>query len=92
MAAEFSLSNPTLFNVGPVHVTNTMLGGLLTTIICIAIVFIWGYKPKLIPGRIQVLIEMMIGAPYDLLKGAYSNDEKRVRKYLPFYIQRCYNN
>lgn len=83
---EISLVSPNIIEIGPLHVTNTVLGGFATTAIAIVLIFAFGRKPKLIPGRIQVLFEMMIGAFLGFLRGSYNNDEKRVRRYLSFYI------
>jgi F-type H+-transporting ATPase subunit a len=82
---EISLVSPTILEFGPIHVTNTVLGAFVTTVICIALVFIFGSKPKMVPGRMQVLFEMMITSFLGFLRGSYA-DEKRVRRYLSFYI------
>lgn len=82
---EISLVSPTIIELGPVHITNTVLGGFLTTFIAIVLIFAFGNKPKLIPGRMQVLFEMMITSFLGFLRGSFK-EEKRVRRYLSFYI------
>lgn len=82
---EISLVSPNIIEIGSLHVTNTVLGGFATTAIAIGLIFLFGRKPKLIPGRMQVLFEMMITSFLGFLRGSYS-DEKRVRRYLSFYI------
>lgn len=82
---EISVSSPIVLDFGYFHLTNTVLGGLVTTLIAVVFIVLYGRKPKLVPGRIQVLIEMMITFFLDMLKGSYSN-EKRARSYLSFYI------
>lgn len=82
---KVSLASPTILEFGPVHITNTVLGGLATTVIAIILIIIVARNPKLVPGRLQVLFEMMITTFDEFLISAYGN-KKRARKYLPFYV------
>lgn len=81
---EISLVSPNIIELGPVHITNTVLGGFVTTLIIAILIFVYARKPKLVPGRVQLLFEMMVSTFVDFVRGAYG--EKKVKRYLSFYI------
>ncbi len=81
---EISLVSPNIIELGPVHITNTVLGGFVTTLIITVLIFVYARKPKLVPGRMQLLFEMMVSTFVDFVKGAYG--AKKVKRYLSFYI------
>jgi F-type H+-transporting ATPase subunit a len=63
------LAPPTLFTIGAFHVTNTLLSAWLTTIV-VLLLFIGGTrKMRLIPGRLQSVLEMLIEALYGFVTG-----------------------
>lgn len=82
---DISLSAKNIIEFGGFHITNSVLAGLLTSLIVMVIMILAARKASIIPGRLQMAIEMLMKLVLDLLISAYGS-EARARKYLPFYI------
>ena len=52
------ISAEPLFNIGPVVVTNSMVGALLASLILLAAAWYITRNARLVPGRLQSLIEL----------------------------------
>ncbi len=83
--ADISLKSPNVLEFGSFHITNTALGGFLTTALLIVFIFYIVRNAKLIPGRLQIISEMTVKMFYDFLIEAYGS-KKRALKYLPFFV------
>ena len=85
MSQQISLQSPTVLDFGVFHVTNAALANTVTTI---ALIFFFIYflkKAKLIPGRVQSMIEISCEMFMDLLIAAYGTKEK-AKRHLPYYV------
>ncbi|PIQ79102.1 hypothetical protein COV81_03215 [Candidatus Peregrinibacteria bacterium CG11_big_fil_rev_8_21_14_0_20_41_10] len=82
---KIQISPDILFNVGPIAVTNTMLGLLIVNVILLLLV-VWVRKGAgLIPSRIQIVIEEIMSFFINTLTAAFGS-EKEARRYLPVII------
>jgi F-type H+-transporting ATPase subunit a len=78
---EISLPAETVFHIGSFGVTNTLLAGWIT-IIFLGLVFgLVGRKSKLVPGRLQGLVEMGMAWVLNLCESVAG--EKNGRKFFP---------
>lgn len=78
-----SLASETIAHVGPFEIRNTMLMAWLAMLALIAFcgaVRATGYK--LIPGRFQMAVELVIGGLYDLF-ASILHDDRLARKFFP---------
>jgi F-type H+-transporting ATPase subunit a len=75
------LAPPTLFTIGAFHVTNTLLSAWLTTAL-VLLLFVGGTrKMRVIPGRLQSVLEMLIEALYGFVSGVVG--ERFARAFFP---------
>jgi F-type H+-transporting ATPase subunit a len=58
---EFELPAPELFSIGPLDITNTMLASWLTMLVLIVLFLAATRRMKLVPGRLQALVEWVVG-------------------------------
>lgn len=74
-----------LFTLGPVPVTNTMMSMWLVMAAIFAVALYVRLTMKIVPTRLQVVLEMLIGYFYDALTDAFGS-QKRAMKYLPYIM------
>jgi F-type H+-transporting ATPase subunit a len=72
----------TLFTIGPLEVTNSMVGALLASVILLVMVWVYVRNPAMIPGRLQSLIEF----PVEWLGGIVATSTSRWRGYVSLVI------
>jgi F-type H+-transporting ATPase subunit a len=70
-----------IFHLGPLPVTNTIITSWLTIVVLLIITFTVTRKPRLIPSRIQSLLEFALEWVYNLCKDVAG--EKNGRKFFP---------
>jgi F-type H+-transporting ATPase subunit a len=70
-----------LFNIGPLPVTNTILATWVTILLLLIIGLTVTYKPKLIPGKMQTIMEMIIEWLYNFCKDTAG--EKNGKRFFP---------
>jgi F-type H+-transporting ATPase subunit a len=58
------------FAFGPVNITNSMLGALLAFVVLMILIWLATRRLDERPGRLQTLVEMLIGGLYNFSKGA----------------------
>ena len=71
-----------IFHIGPLPVTNTIITSWITVLILVLIALLVTRKSKLIPGRLQGLVEAVIEWMYNFCKDVAG--EKNGRKFFPF--------
>ena len=71
-----------LFVVGPLHVTNSMVGALLASLVLLILAWIFVRHPALVPGRVQSLIEF----PIEWMANIVSGSTSRWRGYVALVI------
>jgi F-type H+-transporting ATPase subunit a len=88
MPAWLSVPKPTIslpaeaiFNLGPLPVTNTILTSWITILILLIITFVATRKPKLIPGKLQSVVESAIEWMYNFCKDVAG--ETNGRRFFP---------
>ena len=67
----------TLFQIGPLGFTNSMVGALLASLLLLLAAWYISRHPALIPGRMQGLLEL----PIELMAGIISGSTSRWRSY-----------
>jgi F-type H+-transporting ATPase subunit a len=78
---EVELAPPTVFSIGAFKVTNTLLSAWLTTAL-VLLLFVGGTrKMRVIPGRLQSVLEMLIEALYGFVSGVVG--ERFARPFFP---------
>ncbi len=80
-----SLAPSDIGSIGPIMVTNAMFTTFVCTIMLIIFGFWMGRKATVVPGRIQVIFEMMVTLMLDKMTMAFGN-EQRARKYFPYFF------
>ena len=70
-----------VFNIGPLPVTNTIITSWITILVLLVITFVVTRKPKLIPSRIQSVMESAIEWMYNFCKDVAG--EKNGRRFFP---------
>ena len=75
----------TIFSLGGFGVTNSVLGMTLVVVLVSLVLIVLRMSFKLIPGRLQSLMEMIMEFFLDALTNAYGSEE-RARKYLPWIM------
>jgi F-type H+-transporting ATPase subunit a len=78
---EPHLPAPELFNVLGLPITNTMLASFLTVIVLVVFSYVVTRRMKIVPGRLQVLFEALLGWLFDLCKSIAG--EKNGRRFFP---------
>ena len=66
-----------LFQLGPLHVTNSMVGALLASVVLLAGAWWFARRNQLVPTRLQSLLEL----PIELMAGIISASTSRWRSY-----------
>ncbi|MCX6724303.1 MAG: F0F1 ATP synthase subunit A [Candidatus Staskawiczbacteria bacterium] len=82
---EISLKAEQLFSIGNFGVTNGLLLGLIVSLILIIFSFVFIKKIKLIPGKVQGAVEMIIEMFLGLMESVLGSKEK-AEKYLPLVL------
>jgi len=82
---EISLQPPPILEFGAFHITNAGLGNIVATLLMVALFIYFLRNAKLIPGRIQNLIEIVVEMFMDLLVNAHGS-KKEAKKFLPYYV------
>lgn len=78
---EVELAPPRLLSIGAFHVTNTLVSAWLTTVL-VLLLFVGGTrKMKVIPGRLQSVLEMLVEALYGFISGVVG--ERFARPFFP---------
>ena len=77
-----AISAEDLFVIGPLHVTNSMVGALLASLILLAAAFVFVRHPGLVPNRVQSLIEF----PIEWMANIVSASTSRWRGYAALVI------
>ena len=78
---EVSLPAEVMFHLGPLPVTNTIITSWITMAILLIIALCVTRKPKLIPGKMQSLMEFIIEWLYNFCKDTAG--EKNGRRFFP---------
>lgn len=82
---EISLIPPTIATIGPVNISTPMVSAFLISLILIGIGIYMRFNAKLIPGRFQVALEVIITMFLENLIQA-TGSEKLARRLLPFIV------
>ncbi len=77
-----AISAEDLFVIGPLHVTNSMVGALLASLILLAAAWVFVRHPALVPNRVQSLIEF----PIEWMANIVSGSTSRWRGYVALVI------
>jgi F-type H+-transporting ATPase subunit a len=77
-----AISAEDLFVIGPLHVTNSMVGALLASLILLAAAWAFVRHPALVPNRVQSLIEF----PIEWMANIVSGSTSRWRSYVALVI------
>jgi F-type H+-transporting ATPase subunit a len=72
-----SISAEPLFTIGPLTVTNSMIGALLASVVLLSLAWWFTRRASLVPSRLQSAIEL----PIELLAGIVSSSTSRWRSY-----------
>lgn len=73
-----SISAEPLFTIGPLTVTNSMVGAVLASAILLFLTWVFLRRPTLIPGRMQSLIEW----PIEWISGIVEGSTSRWKGYV----------
>ncbi len=79
---DVSLAPPQIGEIGSFAITNAMISAFATSAVLIIFAIILRRKLSLVPGRLQMFFEMLIGMLYDKMVMAFGS-EKRARKAFP---------
>lgn len=82
---EISLKAETLFHIGNFSITNGLLLALVVSVILIIFSIIFRSKVKLIPGKVQGAVEMLVEMFLGLMESVLGSKEK-AEKYLPLVM------
>lgn len=82
---EISLPAHVLFSIGPVPITDAFLGAVIVTVGILTFFFLATRKFRLIPTRIQLLMEIIIEYILDQLENAFGS-RKQAESFLPFFV------
>jgi F-type H+-transporting ATPase subunit a len=77
-----SIKAEALFTIGPLQVTNSMIGALLSSLILLGMAWLFSRHPSLIPGRVQTVIEL----PIEWMGGIVAGSTSRWRSYVSLII------
>lgn len=70
-----------LFHIGGFPVTNTFLTTVVVSLILVIFAFLAGRSLKLIPGKFQAVVELMVMYPYQFVQETLGNDKVARRIY-----------
>jgi F-type H+-transporting ATPase subunit a len=78
---EVHLSATTLFNIGPIPITNSIVASWLTIVVLVLVC--WGAtrRMKVVPGRFQAIFEFLVGWIYNFCVSVMG--EKNGRRFFP---------
>ncbi len=76
-APEPHLPAPVLFHVLGLPITNTTLASWLTVVVLVVLSWVITRRMKLIPGRLQVVFESILGWLYDLCRSIAGDENGR---------------
>jgi len=82
MNLNISLSPEILFYIGSLPISNTFFWSIFTTLFLIVGAIFFGRSIKIIPGRFQSLVEMIIDGAYDFMV-SITGSEKKAKKVFP---------
>lgn len=82
MELNISLSPEILFYLGSWPISNTFFWSFFISVFLIIGTIIFNYKLKMIPGRFQSIMEMMIDGAFDFMV-SITGDEKKAKKAFP---------
>lgn len=71
-----------LIRIGPLEITNSMVGALLASLILLLMAWLFSRRPSLIPGRVQGIIEL----PIEWMGGIVAGSTSRWRSYVSLII------
>ncbi|SRR5207302_1577213 len=77
-----SIQAETLFTIGPLRVTNSMVGAVLASVILLIAFWIYLRRPVIVPGRFQSALEL----PIEWLAGIVAESTSRWRSYVALVI------
>lgn len=80
---EILVAPPTIFTVGNLPVTNTMIASIVTSLILIVLAFFIRRKADVKPSRIQVAFEIVLEAMLEKMEMAFGS-RKQALKYFPW--------
>lgn len=81
---EPQLPAPVLFHVVGLPITNTLLAGWFTVVVLVVLSWAITLRMKLIPGRLQVVFEFLLGWIFDLCKSIAG--EENGRRFFPVIV------
>ena len=87
MKLDISLAPEILFKLGSFPVTNTLFWSFILSLVIIFGTLAIRFSLKSIPGRWQVLFELLIDEGMKFVEGIMKNKEK-ARKVFPFLVRR----
>ena len=82
---EISLKAEHLFNIGGLGITNGLLLALIVSAILIVFSIIFRGKIKLVPGKVQGAVEMLVEMFLGLMESVLGSKAK-AEKYLPLVL------
>ena len=74
---EPHLPAPEIFNIGGWPITNSIIGGWITAIFLIVLSFVVTRRMRLVPRRLQMAFEFILGWMYDFCEGITGRDNTR---------------
>lgn len=82
MELSISLSPEVLFNIGWFPVTNSFVWTLVLSVFLMLVTFFVGKGSKIVPGRLQNFMELILEGAYSFVKSVIGTD-KKARKIFP---------
>lgn len=82
---EVKIAPEELGHIGPVEVTNAMFTTVTISVILVVFAVIVRRKLKLVPGRLQLIVEIMVNMMLDQMTKAFGS-EKKARKVFPLFF------
>ena len=68
-----------------IPITNTLIMSWIVVALLVSIAVLVGRKPRLVPSRMQIFLEMIITGVHDFMRETLEND-KIARRYLPLLV------
>ena len=82
---QIHLASPVLGHFFGIPLTSTMLTTWATMLVLLTFAFFWSSRLKLIPGKVQVCIEALIGGAFEYMADALENRD-RARQFFPLIM------
>ncbi len=76
------LAPQAVFHIGSLTITSTLITSWLTVAVLVLFVVFFSKTVRMIPGRIQVVMEAIVGGAYDYVKETFES-EALARRYFP---------